>query len=450
MKTTNDTNTAARYNLVRDVAARLGRNPLFEGGEKALCRLYANVPFRYVELDGTPLEDTSADLDGCAWEYYRDCVVDLLVCRSDSNEDALGIIFEYDRNRPTPPLDHRVTINPGFTPEAITEFIEKCVDSLLYDRLEPAFIPKFTLHTLPAEDLAGETGDALRAHLTRERLLLGDGSVTTYGRELGLLEQYGPDGSGRGWAAIQHKADALKEALSHGSMAFSGKTPLETRLKRLEDGLPGDKPYAAFLKQSLTSLLKTPLDFLCGGVPQVMATLEDELADAQSLLEHGGRRPARTYGDALGVVRDLYRGYWQSGLDRTEKTEKADAILMFLAKLLVSPPAPQYVKEQDAEPRSLKDRLSGLGAGPGVEYPILSVPVAHYYHAASILDGSNYPNWLCTDRFHIREKDKFKVDMAYMLKWYLGEIPGCKSDDILTHLYDLLVEPIFPDLDPNP
>lgn len=452
MRPTNDTDAAARYSLVRDVAARLGKNPLFAGGGNAVCRLYANVPLKDCELDGVPLEYSAGDLG----DYVpNNRVIDLLVCRTGNSEDSLAIIFEPSEMKLVL-AEYSVAhllIHLGQTPEDILKFIERQINEWLFSQFdEPSFLSRTTLRTLPAEDVAGETGDALRARLTRARLLLDDGSVTTYGRETGLLEQFYSDDSGlgyRGWAVVQDGADFLKEALSPGRDALSGKIPLEKRLDWLERGYPCDEKYAAFLAESLRSLLETPLEFLCGGVPQVSATLEDELTAAQSLLKRGGGRPVRTYADALGLVRDLYRRYWQSELGHTEKAGQGDTILVILAKLLVSPPTPQLVREQDAGPRSLKDRLSDLGAGPGETYPILSVPVAHYYYAASILDESNYPIWLLKYRFEIRTGNKFRISMAHMLKWYLGEAPGRKSDDILTHLYDLLVEPIFPNLDPR-
>lgn len=449
MKTANEANATTRYGLVRDVAARLGKNPLFAGGGNAVCRLYANVPFKYVELDGTPLEDTSADFGDCVSEDFNDCVLDLLVCRSGSHEAVLAIIFDPDGKRAGPPISHiQIYSKPEQTPEDITKFIENCVDNWLDSQFEePASLPRFTLRPLPAEDVTGETGDALRAHLIRERLSLGNGSVTTYGCGLGLLEQLYSDGSGkscRRWAVIQHKADDIKEALSPGTKPLSGAIPLATRLERLKSGLPCDEPYAAFLAESLQRLLETPIDFLCGGDPLTMTALEDELEQAQFLLDYDCG-PVRTYADVLGIVRELYRGYWHSGHDRSEKTEKADKILMFLAGLLVNPPAPPLKKAEGP----LKEHLSGLGAAQDTEYPILSVPVAHYYYAASILDGSNYPNWIFKYRFYIRETDKLRIGMAYTLKRYLGEIPGRSVKDILMHPYDLLVEPIFPNVDPE-
>lgn len=439
MKFANNVNPTTRYSLVRDVAARLGKNPIFEGGEKAVCRLYAKVPFKYVELHGTPMEYSGA---------FNDCVLDLLICRNDRHEDSLGVIFDFnpDSKLAEPPLD-TLLINPGQTPEKITEFIEYRIDKWVYDRFEPD--SGFMLRALPAEEVSGETGGALRDHLIRERLLLADGSVSTYGRELGLLEQFGPDDSGKGYRVTQHQADILKEALPPGRKALSGKIPLKTRRNRLENGLPCDEKYAENMAESLLRLLKTPLDLLCGEDPQISAALDDELEYAQILLDRCDRRPVHSYGGALDIVRALYQGYRQSGQDRSEKTEQADIILTHLARLLVNPPAPPR-EQRAAGPRSLRERLSSLEAKPGVKYPILSVPVAHYYYAAAILDQSNYPNWLCVNRFHIRNENKYQIDMASMLKWYLGEIPGYKTNDILTHLYDLLVEPIFPDLDPGP
>lgn len=452
MKTALDTETRLKHSRTRETAACLGMNRLFSG-EKAGYRLYALVPVRYVEVDGTPLVDSAIEVD--------DEVIDLLICKSENHEAVLAVMLErvsWDEDTGTfaSYLDGMSCVNlrgkQQWTPEQCAAYIKSYLDKRLPRGAEEADDnPRFTLHTLPAGAVSGETGetpDGLRARLVRERLLHEDGGTTAYGRDCGLLEQYGADAPGkkhRGTAVVQHRTGDLKAALSPRWNALSGKIPLAKRRERLECGLPCDERYGVYTASALRRLLNTPLALLCDEDLQTEAALTEEMKYARGLLGLRGTGPACTYADALKLVYQLYRecGYDCGEFDGNsgELTDQGKTILELLAQQLLRSQTPP--REKRAGPLSLKERLRDLGAQPAERYSILAVPVAHYFHAASMLDKSDYPMWFYKRRFQGKFGEP-KMNMAGIVDWALGEP---QDSDRFTQLYDLLVEPVFPGLD---
>lgn len=413
--------------LTRSVAAQLGTMGLFMGGDRALFRLYANVPVSCVETNRPPPEN--AGKDGGSMN-----VIDLLVCKSCNDEAILGVVFGWldaatcmgDLDG----LDHLYLCpDPEQTPESIAE-IASGIYSYLQSKLSGADAwssspPEFALHTLPAEDVVGKPN--IESRLVRFRLLLEDGTITAYGQDCGLIEQYGADGAGwqcRKLVIVKNRAENVRE-LPRGKRP-ERKVSLAERMKRLNQQLPGDDVYGAHVTSALQHLLAAPLEELCADDPDALACLTHQLecacfllgSDTVEVFDH-------TYADALKMVYRLCREYTGSGHD--ELREHAGAILMGLAGCLLALP--------------MRTGLNEIS-----EYQILALPLPHYFYAASVLDGSDYPNWFYKQQFLI-DRDRSKNCLHYVslqVRQLLKRFVNTEDEDPFPMLYDLLVEPIFP------
>ena len=418
--------------LTRSVAAQLGTKGLFMGGDRALFRLYANVPVSCVETNRPPPEN--AEKDGGSMN-----VIDLLVCKSCNDEAVLGVIFGENSwidcaifMEELKGLDHLFFHPaPERTPESI-EVIASGIYNYLQAKLSDADIwsdgpPEFALRALPAEDVVGKPD--IENRLVRSRLLLKDGTITAYGQDCGLIEQYGADGAGwqRGKLAIVKSRAKNVKAPPRGKQP-ERKVSLAERLGRLNQQLPGDDVYGAYVTSALRRLLATPLEELCADDPDALACLTYQLECACLLLESDTVEVFdRAYTDALKMVYGLCREYVGGGSVRDELREHAAAILTGLAHRLLALPT-----------RTGPHEIS--------EYPILSLPVPHYFYAASALDGSDYPNWFYNQQF-LMDRDRSKNCLNYtalQLRRLLERFLNTEDEDPFPMLYDLLVEPIFP------
>lgn len=317
----NNTITMTKNNFIRELLASLienhcGKNPAFEYcdtdpclkvcdnqafcdralllPEKANCdkpffQIYTNVPFKYIFVDGKQLEYRMETLD--------DSILDLLVCRSDNSEAIFGAIFKFgDGDGYCSPfanklsdMDHLIlSPRPERTPEEIADHIRKRLYSHMNDAVEKN--PRFALYLTSVEGRWGGMCNSLRRDLFKAHLTDEDGSVTAYGRDRGLVEQWRVN---------------------------------------------------------------------CDGT--------------------------------------LYRSY--HALAQNTRTS---------------------------------------------EFPILTIPVSHYFHAACILDGSEYPWWFYKTRFHLSKSKQARFYLAYFMKWARGELPSARFTDRFQTLYELLVEPVFP------
>ena len=416
--------------LTRSVAAQLGTMGLFMGGDRALFRLYANVPISCVETNRPPPEN--AEKDGGT-------LVDLLICKSCNDEAILGVIFGQNCWIDTAifkanleGLDHLFfNPDPEQTPDSITE-IASGIYNYLQTKLSGADVwssspPEFALHTLPVESAAGKTSSESRNYLVRSRLILEDGTITAYGQDCGLIEQYGADDAGwqrRKLAIVKSKAKNIRE-LSQEKRP-ERKVSLAKRLARMNQQLPGDDVYGAHVTSALRQLLGTTLEKLCADDPDALTCLTEQLICASILLgTDAAVNP--TYADALEVVYGLCREYVDSGSVRDELREHGEAVLRGLAGRLLALPT--------------RTRLNEIS-----EYPILILPVPHYFYAASVLDGSDYPNWFYKQQFLI-DRDRSKNCLHYValqVRQLLKQFLNSEDEDPFPMLYDLLVEPIFP------
>ena len=247
------------------------------------------------------------------------------------------------------------------------------------------------------------------------------------------------------------------------------KVSLATRLERLEQNLPSDDAYGSYVASILRQLLKTPLEKLCEGDPTALKALNHELSIARNMLKSDSRDPPRTYLDAIKTVYDLalenkVSPYVTPNLP-SEARNQCLKVMTHLARQLLAFQERIPVREKEVKPRSLKERLLYVNSLPddedasenksspywyktlprkirAAEYPILMVPLAHYFYAASILDGSEAPIQLCNEFFAQRKSDR-SLYLAYWVKLSLGDIKSYHND-CYVDLYNLLVEPIFP------
>ena len=478
----------AKHRFIDTLAVRLGARELLRGGENAPCRLYVNVPIRHVGINGIPLHCVAGDVGNS--------VIDLLICSAKTHRAVLGVIFKQSSwqgwQETEPFLTHlgemeHLILRPEKTQSAayIAELEERICRRLrsALDNTETAAknTRRFSLHTLPMENMTremGETIDELRRRFIQSRLLFEDEAITPYGRVCGVLEQYETDDSGKCFktlAVAGAEVAHIKESLRWSRNVISGKPFLANRLNRLYHTMPSDDLYGMHQATVLNQLLESRLEEICAEDLAALSELTDKLAIAGAMLKASGEKAALTYADALRTVRDLYRKYQNESSADDALRSLGEEILVFLAKQLLGP-SRELRKKEDAQSQSLEERLLEIQARPGnearvpddmtpeqywyrillkgcrsKEYPILTAPLSHYFYAASVLDRSDYPIWF----YHAyrlsgedpRQGNRTSLYMAYMLKWALGEIPGCEEERSVSLLYDLLVEPIFPGME---
>ena len=489
------------------MAARLCADELFQGGEDACCQLYMHVPLRYLANDYTAMTDYAENVGGkdmVQMVESADSVIDLLVCHGPTA--LIGLMCTQDddnwlnggknrqnRERLAQLLKGSRFVFRWAAPSGdAAKLVENIHDYLrsqlreLHTELEDPnsdFSPGIELYAESLEDLRSD------GSLVTARLLHPGDFPTDYGRDCGIFVQYAPDTSGQGQertVAACYAARQIRALLNKGSTR--DKTPLATRLERLAQGLPADGRYGEYVVNALRQLLETPLVRLCGDDTKALSSLMKALAQAQDLLGLGKEVQAITYADALKTIRLLREAAIvldEDGDALSDQhdtllaiTDQEEALLSILGNLLLMPKSVSPQCPVDGK-LPLRERLRRLGAQNrdedacdlhylstiaahyyasvrekvrAEEYPILCLPLPHYYYAASRLDGSDYPSWFyrkyfydcrCLRTLSSHENMRDLYYPAFIVQWALKG-PQEEVGNPSGALYDLLVEPVFP------
>ena len=476
--------------FVNAIAAKLGEKPLFKGAQ-APFRLYAHVPLQCIRDDGT-------------YFGYED-TFDLVVCRG--NQVAMRFP-EIKGPRPSHASSHyfsnatmafQTADLANDRAEARYREIQKKLDG----PPSPTRRSVQTLDVVEVETLIDHPRRNVRQHLIKARLLIPSGEFTDFGRACGVFRQYGrgKNPSSATYVVEAHAAGTLRDALTRGGAT---RPDLAQRFKRVQAGYPSDDRYGAYVAGSLTKLLQTSLKELCGRDKIALAEVTRALSAVGFLLEaehditynidwryaihdaweivHGNKRTLpggkvgeTTYGSALKAVYDIVQlgDHMANEEHILELKELGGHLLTLLARQLVRPR--EALPQDAARVMSLQHRLETLAAPPtgdisvtptgdeenipaaraalfrtlktktrAPEFPFLNLPVFHYFYAAALLDGSDYPLWFASTHT-CHSQNSRSLYFAFHVKWGLGDVPGL-SEVSTAYLYDLMVEPIFPSL----
>lgn len=477
-------------------AACLVQRPWFGSGYDTSnsLSLFAHVPVQRLMKNHEPILTYFADSESLT--------IDLLLCRGGEREVVFGVMFDTEERLAelTEVFEQDLCdlpylflcVGPYLSPEEETRICAQVCAYADDKLLHPGTGARFTL---PALSLARAEGglrpelkrygeEELRQLLTRRRLLSGDGASTLYGRDHGVFFQWFADAFGRPTRTLmvaEGMADAVNDALFGHKKRHSDRAPLEERLNRLNRGLPASDVYGEQTAASLRQLLDTPLEYFCGqdsalwhglsiGAYRLGHVAEPDLCSISGF----------TYRDALAIIHDLTKRCLATPLEGRDPNDSANAYISasydcitLLRELADRLFASQKSHRQKGEPtggvQSLETRLSALDKERSGGLPILRAQLSYYYHAAAVLDESDYPNWFYSLFFHalrsgmhleeyhlehVKEEEltlSFCVDVLLCREEFNTNLWGFELDSFEAFwlLYSLLVEPVFPDADVN-
>lgn len=472
-------------------AACVVQKPWFRSGYDAPYSLFADVPVQRLEKNHEPILTYFVDSESLT--------IDLLLCRGEENEVIFAAMFEQDERlaglaevfeQDLCDLPYLfLPIGPYPSPKEEAELCEQLCGYAEHRLLCPEIRSGFTL---PALSLACAEGglrpelkqygeEELRQLLIRRRLLSGNGGSTLYGRDHGVFFRWSADALGRPAKTLMvagGMAEAVNDALFRQEERHSGRMPLEERLKRVNRGRP---VYSEQTAAALRQLLDTPLEYFCGqdsalwhglsiGAYRLGRVAKPDLCSLSGF----------TYRDALAIIHGLTKRCLATPLEDRDPYDSANAYIsasydciMLLRELADRLFESQKSHRQKREPtggaQSLETRLSALDKERSGGLPILRAQLSYYYHAAAVLDESDYPNWFYSLFFHalrsgmhleeyhlehVKEEDltlSFCVDVLLCREEFNTNLWGFELDSFEAFwlLYSLLVEPVFPDADVN-
>lgn len=259
--------------------------------------------------------------------------------------------------------------------------------------------------------------------------------------------------------------------------------PLARQLERADKKLPIHERYVQHLAQHLMQLLVTPVSALFDRDQEGLESYWNMQSNASRLLRS---RPvaspekrrdgtfAATYQGQLELIYHLVEesGWARPWNGKDKRAIAAEDLLTALAQALSATSTPQSpsAPSGNKQPQGLQARLDSVnryppgktleeligGAPPQMrsqvlldlsrkrEFPVLVMPLSHYFCAASHLQGSGIP--LAAGRRDFEEPVGFNRSLVFTIKLLLNELPFAISDDGVDFrgLYQLLVAPIFP------
>lgn len=456
--------------IVNASAACLSKTSWFAGGENGPYSLYAHVPAKLVRCAGSP--DMSAD---DVQKSGDNNVIDLLICNGRDRNVVLAVLLDREDWLDDAPGDYHLNgirhlffeTEPAPEPKTaealysqlkirISEELDADMAGWLdYDEgstvdfaLQGAVSVGKVLSECPE---LPQNEFSPTARLSETHMLSAHGTPTPYGSDCGLFYRYNADGDGRLMVAFS-EVERFKHRLLWGLTPRDGansREPLKRRLERLERLQPSDDVYGAQLVSLLEQLLETRLEDFCVEREPIeqLARVEYFLGNISSanteLLPEN-----YTYRDALSAIHTLRRKYETASFKSKSDAwyfSCLEALRCLGAQIFMYPSQAQIPGDKRRQP--LETRLRKLHMSTDGRFPIASqsVPLAHYFYAAAQMAGTDYQNWLYSTRILPKiDLKKHREDMLSLILAVYHAVAERHSDSLL---YDLLVEPIFPDPD---
>lgn len=261
-------------------------------------------------------------------------------------------------------------------------------------------------------------------------------------------------------------------------------TPLARRLERLDNKLPSNDLYGQRLAQHLQQLLVIPVSELFGQDREGLEDYWSKQSSAAQLLEDSPATPppkqrngtfASSYQGQLELIYRLMKETdWAWSLSgRDKRVTAAEELLTMLADALVAlrepqtsaasaPPKPKQRQSLQAKLNSaqryaagktLKELVGGvppacrqqilLDHTQAKKFPVLALPLPHYFYAAALLAGNDIP--LKAGKEWFKQGFRCNFSLAFSTLIDLDKDPLTDFGGVdFSSLYQLLVEPIFP------
>lgn len=319
-----------------------------------------------------------------------------------------------------------------------------------------------------------DSNERIKDELINSRTVDENLNITPYGRACGVMCKYSKSscdtdkidisfGTAEKSSEVFDTEKYFKMPESNGSNYVM---PLKKRLMCLKMALPCDKTYGRLLAEKLNILLNTPLNEIMKGNTSMLNQLYYDINEAVDVVNASANKvhsadEISTYGELVDYL------YYMKSLFYTGNYDDEDLNILFgniivdlgnfadcIRKKKIS--GRKYVRHTDSkELLSLNQRLFELNEGSNIIETIFLMPIGYYYYAASILIGSNYPNWLirenvrkrlhfgsnCSEAFVMNSNliDTILNERTYI---YQNFDNNEATDQYVSLVYDLLVSPV--------
>lgn len=245
--------------------------------------------------------------------------------------------------------------------------------------------------------------------------------------------------------------------------------PLKDKLKRVELGIPCDEAYGKILAEKIKSFLNKPLSDIMANEKAIYFQLRSDIEEAENLIRNNvGDFPMPksivTYGELMEFLYRLNKLIISEKYDCENLRLRFSDIVVSLGNFVYSGRhgcdfwrnGARHTDLNAKRKISLKKQLDAIGGKDGSKDSVFSMISGHYCYAASLLTGSNYPNWLY--RENVLKDPSFGLDSQYppaLKRSVAGVLSDARfiifqniddkyeaTDTLVELIFDLLVLPV--------
>lgn len=441
--------------------------------------VYSHVPVNciYRLENGKEFPIFSKDLYGDTGELRIDAVLCV------ENEIALCVMLNPNiklKRLFKGPLSALVFIEPSryYCTEAFAAYANAALKRYISKNKSAKYkIVSFPVQSLCKTDFHNtqENSSKIRNGLINSRAVDENLNITDYGCACGIMCCYFPSSSdahkiGISFRTAEKSSDIFdtekyfKLPLSNDSDCLM---PLRQRLMCLKLTIPCEKAYGRLLAEKLNIFLDMPLNEIMKGNKSMLKELYDDIEEAEDFIFATTYSHSMLYGK-ITLYRDLVNFlYYMNSLIASEKYDNENLkiffnnILIDLGNFVCSNANKRNsvsisTPESKQKSSNLMQRLAALEGDDDLTASAFSIPLGHYYYAASLLTKSNYPNWLCREKVKKDLHPEFRCYGPSVLNKSLAytvlDEKTCifrnsnndndVTDKYVSLLYDLLVSPV--------
>lgn len=321
-------------------------------------------------------------------------------------------------------------------------------------------------------------GDVAKSKLISSRAVDENLGITDYGRACGIMYCFfnPPCGSRKVDFSFRaaEKSSEIFDTEEYFKLPLSIESnslmTLKQRLMCLKLTIPCEKAYAELSAKRLNDFLDAPLSEIIKDNNSLFNQLKYDIADAKKFIqttapdfpEHG---EIASYGDLANYLYRMKSLITCENYDYDGLKIFFDNIVIDLGNFacasyneMLAPDTSRYnmPKGKEREKTGIKERLARFNGAVSLTESVFSMPLGHYYYAASLVISSNYPNWLC--------REKLKKDLGSAFKYYehcepyvtkslaaavsdektnyIQNSGSVSEDEYVSVLYDLLIAPV--------
>lgn len=343
--------------------------------------------------------------------------IDIVFCIK--NEIALCVLFNPDMATTKlleGPLHGIPVVNPSpsystndfanYAKSALTRYLSKSTSEHIKYELDVYSINSI----IPKID-----GESINDTLMKTHIIDENSEITDFGNACGIMCCFSSGNSEHKTINQSFKASKnsckvfdLNKYFKFPSLKNRNQLlPLKDKLKCIELGIPCNEAYGQILTEKLKAFLNMPLREIMSTEKSMYFQLRNDIEKAEELIHDTVdnfplTKTIVTYGDLMDF---LYR---MNKLTMSEKYNNSDLKLRF-SNIIVSLGNFVYSDKQERIFRrratsntvsngirkvNLKKQLDAISDNGNWKNSVFSMISGHYCYAASLLTGSNYPNWL--------------------------------------------------------